>query len=106
MEVYPGASVEELIELYRRERQVELAFERHRYFDTRTWMIAEKTDGGKMYGMDTTCPLGNMSPTETPDGFWKRVVFETRIFNKNHYLYPFSQREIDRNKMLVQNYGW
>ena len=106
LEVYPGASVEELIELYRRERQVELAFERHRYFDTRTWMIAEKTDGGKMYGMDTTCPLGNMSPTETPDGFWKRVVFETRIFNKNHYLYPFSQREIDRNKMLVQNYGW
>lgn len=106
LEVYPGASVEELIELYRRERHVELAFERHRYFDTRTWMIAEKTDGGKMYGMDTTCPLGNMSPTETPDEFWKRVAFETRIFHKNHYLYPFGQREIDRNKLLVQNYGW
>ena len=106
LEVYPGASIEELIELYRKERQVELAFERHRYFDTRTWMIAEKTDNGKMYGMDTTFPLGNMSPTETPDGFWKRVAFETRVFNKNHYLYPFSQREIDRNKLLVQNYGW
>ena len=59
-----------------------------------------------MYGMDTTYPLGNMSPTETPDGFWKRVVFENRIFNRNHYLYPFAQREIDRNKLLVQNYGW
>ena len=106
LEVYPDASIEDLIEFCRKERRVELAFERHRYFDTRTWKIAEKTDGGKMYGMDTTYPLGNMSPTETPDGFWKRVVFENRIFNRNHYLYPFAQREIDRNKLLVQNYGW
>ena len=42
--VYPNASVDELIELCRKERRVELAFERHRYFDTRTWMIAEQTD--------------------------------------------------------------
>ena len=43
---------------------------------------------------------------ETPDGFWKRTVFETRVFKSNHYLYPFSQRELDRNKILTQNYGW
>ncbi|QIU93296.1 RagB/SusD family nutrient uptake outer membrane protein [Bacteroides faecium] len=104
---YPNASVEELIELCRKERRVELAFERHRYFDTRTWMIAEQTDNGPMYGMDTTCPLEkNMDSSETPDGFWKRVVFETRVFKSNHYLYPFSQRELDRNMILTQNYGW
>ena len=105
--VYPDASVEELIDLCRKERRVELAFERHRYFDTRTWMIAETTDGGRMYGMNSTCPLENgMDPSETPDGFWKRSVFEVRVFNKNHYLYPFAQRELERNKLLVQNYGW
>ena len=105
-EVYPNASTEELIELCRKERRIELAFERHRYFDTRTWMIAEQTDAGNMYGMNTSYPQGNLDPTQTPDGFWERSVFETRVFNKNHYLYPFAQREIDRNKLLVQNYGW
>lgn len=106
-EVYPDASVEELIELCRKERRVELAFEKLRYFDTRTWMIAPETDGGPMYGMDTTCPLDpGMSSLETPEGFWKRTAFETRVFNNNHYLYPFAQRELDRNRLLVQNYGW
>lgn len=106
MEVYPQATIEDLIELCRRERRVELAFERHRYFDTRTWMIAEQTDNGDMYGMDTTYPQGDLNPTETPDGFWRRTAFETRVFNANHYLYPFAQRELDRNRLLVQNYGW
>jgi hypothetical protein len=101
------ANVDELIGLCRQERRVELAFERHRYFDTRTWMIAKSVDGGPMYGMDTTCPLDNgAASTTTPSGFWKRTVFETRVFNDNHYLYPFAQRELDRNKILTQNYGW
>lgn len=106
-DVYPNASIEELIELCRKERRVELAFERHRYFDTRTWMIAETTDGGGMYGMNAAYPLPDgMNTTETPDGFWKRTVFETRVFNKNHYLYPYAQHELERNKLLIQNYGW
>ena len=106
-EVYPNASTEKLIELCRRERQVELAFERHRYFDTRTWMIATQTDNGNVYGMNTECPIDKSNKQlETPDGFWERTVIETRVFLNKHYLYPFSQRELDRNKLLTQNYGW
>lgn len=106
-EIYPNAGTDELIELCRKERRVELAFERHRFFDTRTWMIATQTDGGPMYGMNTACLLEDgMKTTETPEGFWQRTVFETRVFKKNHYLYPFAQRELDRNKLLTQNYGW
>lgn len=103
-DAYPDASIAELIELCRKERRVELAFERHRYYDTRTWMIAVQTDGGPMYGMNTNAPApsANVTPTE----FWQRTSFETRVFKNNHYLYPFSQRELDRNKLLVQNYGW
>lgn len=105
--IYGQVSTEELIQLCRKERQIELAFERHRYFDTRTWMIATQTDNGKMYGMNTSCPLdAGMKGTETPDGFWERTAFETRVFQNKHYLYPFSQRELDRNKLLTQNYGW
>ena len=103
-EVYPNASTAQRIDLCRKERRVELAFERHRYFDTRTWMIATETDGGPMYGMNTNATAGGS--TNTPEEFWQRTVFETRVFNNNHYLYPFSQRELDRNRLLVQNYGW
>ncbi len=102
-EVYPGSTTEELIELVRKERRVELAFEGHRYYDTRTWMIATKTDGGPMYGMDTSVPAFG---TDTPEGFWKRKVFERRVFKDNHYLFPIPQRELDLNDQIVQNYGW
>lgn len=102
-EVYPDASTEKLIELCRNERRIELAYENHRYFDTRTWMIAKHVDSGPMFGMNTQFPG---TGDTTPDGFWERVTFETRVFEDNHYLYPFSQRELDRNKFLIQNYGW
>jgi hypothetical protein len=103
--VYPTATTAELIELCRRERRVELAMERHRYFDTRTWKIAEQTDGGIMWGMNVNA-TNSADKTVTPDEFWQRTVLETRVFNPNHYLYPFSQRELDRNKLLTQNFGW
>ena len=102
-EVYPGASTVQLIDLLRRERRVELAFEGLRYYDTRTWMIATQTDSGPIYGMNT---FAAGSGDKTPDEFWERTSFETRVFRNQHYLFPFPQREIDRNKQLVQNYGW
>ncbi len=102
-EVYPGASIDELIELVRKERRVELAFEGHRFYDTRTWMIATQTDNGPMYGMDTNVPAMG---TETPEKYWKRTVFEKRVFKENHYLFPIPQREINLNDQIVQNYGW
>lgn len=101
---YPGSNLDQLIDLIRRERRIELAFEWHRYYDTRTWMIAETTDAGPMYGMNPTVIAGGA--TVTPDAFWQRTVFETRVFEKKNYLYPFPQSEIDRNKKLVQNFGW
>ncbi len=93
-----------LRELVRRERKIELTWENHRYFDTRQWMIAETTDGGPIYGMNLYATSSNY----TLDGetFWKRTVIQTRVFQPQHYLHPFTQRELDRNDNLVQNYGW
>ncbi len=101
--VYPNADVDKLIELCRQERRIELAFEGHRYFDTRTWMIAKATDAGPVWGMNVNAKT---SGDVTPDEFWERTVVDTRIFKDNFYLYPFSQSEKERNTMLVQNYGW
>lgn len=81
----------------RKERRVELAFENNRYFDTRRWKIAEQTDAGPMYGLNIDYDL--------PD-FTNVVVFETRVFNKQHYLFPIPSNDINNDKQLVQNTGW
>ncbi|MEB3375309.1 RagB/SusD family nutrient uptake outer membrane protein [Bacteroides sp. CR5/BHMF/2] len=88
-------------QLIRRERQIELAFEGYRFFDTRTWRIAEETENGPVYGMNV------MATDHTPTGkFWQRTVVETRVFSKKHYLFPIAQEELDRNKAITQNYLW
>ncbi len=96
-----GLSQAEMRERIRRERQVELAFEGHRYFDTRRWKIAEQTDGGQFWGMNV-----DKGTSFTDASFYTRTVFETRLFQKKHYLFPIPQSEIDKDRALVQNSGW
>ena len=104
-DIYTNATIEELIDLIHRERQVELAQEGLRYYDVRTWMIATDVCNGPVYGLDTGVK-SSRSATSVPAEMWVRKVMETRVFRNNHYLYPFLQRELDRNKVLTQNYGW
>lgn len=94
----------EMRELVRRERRVELSFEGHRYYDTRQWMIAETVDDGTFWGMNLQAI--NSDNVLVGNTFWQRSSIQTRVFRSNHYLYPFSQRELDRNDNLIQNYGW
>ncbi len=85
-------------EAIRKERRVELAFENVRYFDARRWKIAEEVFDGPTIGLDINAPDIN--------NFYNKVPFETRIFDKRHYLWPIPQDEININTKLVQNTGW
>ncbi|MGZ3839193.1 MAG: RagB/SusD family nutrient uptake outer membrane protein [Flavisolibacter sp.] len=96
-----GLSQEAMRTAIRKERRVELAFENVRYFDTRRWKIAEQTDGGPFYGMDI-----NSGNSLSDLSFYKRTVFENRVFDKKDYLWPIPQAELDVDKNLVQNTGW
>ena len=91
-------TTEKLRELIRRERSTELAFEGHRYFDNRRWLIAER-EGGDKHGMD-------VYKTES-EGFWNEdYVFETRAWHDKMYYMPIPQSEIDKNPKLTQNPLW
>lgn len=85
----------------RTERRIELTMEHLRYFDTRRWKIAEKTDAGPFYGMNAE---GGTSNTDL--AFFKRTRFESRVFRKSFYYFPIPQSEIQRNPNLIQNPGW
>lgn len=105
------------LEYILRERQIELAMEGDRYWTTRRRWLAHTPDeggavdnrkygdGGRMWGMDINAgdpAANNFSYT----GFYKRVPFETRIFNKAYYIFPIPESEIDKSKNLVQNPWW
>jgi hypothetical protein len=87
----------EMRALIRAERRVELAFESHRYFDCKRWIIAHETDGGDFWGMDVYAG---------EDGFHKRAIFEKRSFQTKNYLWPIRTSETYKNSLLVQNPGW
>lgn len=79
---------EELREKIRAERRVELAFEDHRFWDVRRWMIAEETLGAPLRGVDVV-KTGEDTYEYTPK------VVESRAFEKKMYLYPIPQSVIN-----------
>ena len=89
---------DEMRDLIRAERRVELAFEGHRYFDCKRWLLSEETDGGSFYGMNVYQGADN--------GFYNRVEFEIRSFLPKNYLWPIDVNETYKNQKLVQNPGW
>lgn len=97
------------------ERQIELAFEGDRYFTTRRRLLSTTPDngssrrkygdGGRMWGMDIHA--GNTATNSFEfTGFYNRVPFEVRVFDKKMNLFPIPQSEIDRSPSMVQNPGW
>lgn len=83
------------------ERDIELAFEDHRFWDIRRWKIAENEGvmKGAMYGIKIT-KIGT-----TTEYSYLPYVFETRTFLQRMYFNPFSQNEVLKG-YLVQNPGY
>ena len=93
------SSQEQMREIVRHERLVELAFEGLRYFDIRRWKIAEDVIPGIIYGMTYVDENGQLS-TISITGF-------SKVFDKNRdYLWPIPQTEVLMNPGLNQNPGW
>ena len=97
--VTAGLSQQEMRDLIRNERMVELAFEGHRLFDCRRWRIAEEVFPGKVYGL----------VYKNEQGEWETITIEgfVKVFDpEKHYLWPIPQKEIDLNKNFEQNPNW
>lgn len=98
-----GLTQDQFRERVRNERAIELAFDGHRFWDVRRWLIAEQ-DGilnGDMWGIKIY-EIPGVSPTEYR---YVPYVFETRTFLKQHYLMPFNQSEVNKG-YIIQNPGY
>lgn len=84
----------------KRERQVELAFEDHRYWDLIRWKdaveILNKPVRGVVVGKN---PLGGYT--------YSYINVATRVFNSHNYYLPFTRKEITNSGgILTQNPGY
>lgn len=85
-----GETGNSLLERYRNERRVELAWETHRFFDVRRWMIASGAYGDA---------LGVNYEGNTYNSF----VFEKHAWKNSHYFIPIDYDEMQKNTALIQN---
>ena len=93
-----GLSQAEVRERIRNERRVEFAFEDHRAWDVRRWMIAPQTLGA---------PLRGVNVTQTGTTFtYAPFVVEQRVFDPKMYMYPIPQGEVNIVTGLAQNPMW
>ena len=95
-----GLSKNEMRETIRRERQVEFAFEEHRFWDVRRWKILDKTDK-LITGMEITKNDGNL--------IYKRFVVNTRnAWQAKFLIFPIPLSDAVNVPDFVenQNPGW
>lgn len=115
MPAYSNMSQDELRKRIRNERRIELAFEDHRFFDERRWMLFEEpatsassnvksysTEYRKLYGVRITSENGKTKYTYEPAEKRTQRVF----VSPKHYLLPIPQDEVKRAPNLGQNPGW
>ncbi|WP_044170394.1 RagB/SusD family nutrient uptake outer membrane protein [Flectobacillus major] len=95
-----GLSQAQMREAIRRERQVELAFEEHRFYDVRRWKIANVTENVPAYGMEVV-KSGNTLV------YNRKEALSGRHFEEKHYFLPIPRAEIQAsNGKLTQTNGY
>ena len=81
---------------YRNERKIELAYEQHRYFDIRRWMIAPDVIEN-VQGLRIEYPYGTDSRT------FELIEVQQRGWKDKSYFLPILLDELNRNELLIQN---
>lgn len=105
----PGITLEDAADytnmrnLIRRERQIELAWEGHRYFDVRRWKLLEEEENGPVRGLNVN--------RKKNDDFYrvvdlKEVAYANKTYSPRKYFWPIPQSEITKNTNLDQNPWW
>jgi hypothetical protein len=102
LEPYSGIALRDRI---RNERKIELAFEDHRYWDTRRWRIAEEVLSVQIMGLRS---LRHVDALGQETFTYETIVAESQKMNflARHYYMPIGQNRVTNNPKLLENPGY
>lgn len=86
----------------KRERQIELMGEGHRYYDLRRWLDAPLEESTPIYGCNMLATASMRDIFHVPVA----VPSLPTTFSRKMWFSPISHDELKRNKKLTQNPGW
>ncbi|MGQ8336966.1 RagB/SusD family nutrient uptake outer membrane protein [Sunxiuqinia sp. A32] len=85
-------------DIIQRERLIELAFEGHRFWDLRRWMLAKRYLNAPVLGFNVQ--------KNDPKEYYHVLTLYNQTFTERDYFWPIAEYETVRNPNLVQNIGW
>lgn len=85
-------------DIIHRERGIELAFERHRFYDVRRWKQSPAQFNGAGLAWNVR--------GATPEEFYRLLPLRYIQYNLRDIFWPIPQQELFINPNLVQNPGW
>lgn len=91
-------SKEGMRDIIHRERNIELAFEGHRFWDLRRWKEAIQNYNQPLQGWNTEAT--------TSADFYQPLTFTHHQYTLRDILWPLKQSSLSVNRNLVQNPGW
>lgn len=108
--VLSGQSKDQMRESIAHERNIELYYEDHRWFDLRRTRQSEfkipvsiyKISIKKWYKMPTVSTISSWPYKIT----YEKTLYNTRVWRNYWYMNPFPTQEINKGYGLIQNPGW
>lgn len=97
----------------RHERRVELAFEDHRFWDCRRWVIGTKAYGTR-YMVDVKYLVAAAPHYRQANGStWGAPIYSNQVMGQEPgawdnkcYFFPIMRSEMNKNNLLIQNPGY
>lgn len=93
-----------LLQAYRNERRVEMAYEEQRFFDVRRWAIGS-SGYHPVHAVKVVYKLLQNHKTDTVPTITP-YVYQQRSWKDKAYFFPISRNEMNRNDKLIQNPGY